>query len=161
MPSEPNSIVGRASSQPCVQHGVESTTCAASGRVPKSPLPALSSQGLAATCCDLPPCGAPTLSITTQDPLVIRRSTEASVEAVASLGLCDAGTDAVSMTWSWTCDDSSVDLGETSSSSQLRVPAYTFAPGASVVLTVTAHLSSIPSDTATATITVARVAAAT
>ena len=108
------------------------------------------SDGLGTTCCQMPPCSAPGLSITTASPLVIRPATETSIQAVASLAMC-AVPEGAALEFSWVSNATAVQLdAATANSNQLRLAPFTFAAGF-IQLEVTAWLSSAPAQNTTAT----------
>eukprot|EP01043_Picozoa_sp_COSAG02_P059947 COSAG02_NODE_7736_length_2868_cov_3.812268_1_plen_721_part_10 len=126
--------------------------CNSTGRVLKRGARAIVSTGLARDCCDLMPCSAPGVVITTEAPLITRPSASVSVTAVGALPLCAVPSGAI-LQWEWSISDPAVVLDpQTRSTSQLQLLPFTLLAGASASLSVRVALSSNPNETATASI---------
>jgi len=145
--------VGNSGNFPCALAG-RILKASATGIVSNERAGGIIDDGLARTCCDLPPCTAPGLEITTAAPLVLRPPSGATIDAVASLPLCFMPPGAA-LQWEWTCSDTTLPVdAQTSGTNSLRIRPFTYLAGASFNLTVVVALSSIPNDTSTATIPV-------
>jgi hypothetical protein len=144
-------LTSSADAQLCCVQSCLDFNCSALGKVAIDHADDTPSDGLGTTCCQVPPCGRPALVISTPSPLVIRRSTDTHVMAVASLGLCALPEDATLM-YHWSCSDATIDLDPgTIGMSGLRLLPFSFTAGELVELNVTTWLSSNPDLNQTAT----------
>jgi hypothetical protein len=119
---------------------------------------AIADDGLAQTCCDRLPCPAPGVTINTEAPLTIRPSTDAYVDAIGFLPICEVPANA-SLQFEWSCSDPSIVLDPlTRSTNKLWLPPFMLSAADNITLTVSASLSSASNLTTTASIVVLCVA---